>query len=134
MTSLVRVTLESKLQAWAAAQTPPVPIAFENVPFTKPVSGIFLEPIFFSSVTINRNLGAMQTKDVGFLQVNCWAKNGQGMAEVDTLANNIVNLYPTLPKVGPVSIDGPAQSAQAKVDVSGWVCIPVTIKYRYETY
>lgn len=131
--SLIRKELEGRLAAWANAQTPKIPIAFENTPFTKPAAGIFLEAFLIPAITLDRDTAGKGKRYLGMFQVNCWARSGRGMAEADSLAVSVINLFPLLPKQGNVSIDSTPYAENSIQDPAGWVITPVTIKYRYET-
>jgi hypothetical protein len=131
--SIIRAELESRLATWANAQTPKIPVAYEAVPFTKPTSGVFLEAELHPAITLDRSVGGYKQRYLGIFQVNCWAKSGRGMAEVETLAKNIISLFPMLPKQGNVSVEATPYTEHSILDSAGWVIIPVTIKYRYDT-
>lgn len=130
--SVIRAELETKLKAWADAQIPKVPVAFENLPFTKPTNGVFIEAYLIPNDTIDVDVSGNSKRYIGIFQVNCWAKSGNGMKQVEALAQNIISLFPMLPKAGSVSIEGTPQAARSILDSSGWTVVPVTIKYRYE--
>lgn len=127
--TLIRAELEGRLQAWATAQG--VQVAWENVSFTKPTTK-FVEPIFIPAVTINSNVSGRRATYLGALQVNCWAPIGTGMGQVMTLAESLIAAFPLLPKTGAVSIESTPSAKKPILDESGWVVVPVLIKYRYE--
>lgn len=130
--NLIRAELETRLYTWANAQSPKIPIAFEGVAYTKPSDGVFLEAILIPNITNDVDVAATRQRLMGIFQVNCWAKSGKGMGEVERLANSIIDLYPILPKTGNVSIESTPYAGSPIHDTSGWVVIPVTIPYRYE--
>jgi hypothetical protein len=132
--AIIRASFETRLKTWADAQTnPKVYISFQGVPFTKPVDGsTFIECILVPNVTLNPTLDGARKTYYGIFQVNCWAPQGKGMRAVETLSQAIVDLFPLVPKTGGVSIEGTPSTRPALQDASGWVVVPVTIKYRYE--
>jgi hypothetical protein len=130
--AVIRAELETRLKAWADAQIPEVPIAFQNVPFTKP-TGPYLEAILMPNGTFNKELSGTRKTYIGIFQVNCWAPSGKGMGQVEALSQSVVNLFPILPKSGAVSIEQTPTAEKPLPDDSGWVIVPVTIKYRMET-
>lgn len=134
--SIIRAELATKLKTWADAQDPPIAIAFENVPFTKPGNpGVpFLETNLLPNFTSNNEVSGSRKTYIGIFQVNCWGLYGNGMRKVETMAESIVNLYPLLPKSGPVSIEQTPSVEKPILDTTGWVIVPVTIKYRMETF
>lgn len=130
----IRAELETRLKTWADAQNPQVPIAFQNSPFTKPANGPFLEPILIPNETLNKTVAGTRKTHIGLFQVNCWAASGGGMRQVEQLAQSIVDLFPILPKTGTVSIEKTPEAERPMSDGSGWVIVPVMIKYRMETF
>ena len=129
---VVRVILETRLKAWADAQVPKVPIAFEGTPFSKPAASAYLEPVLIPNVTINNELSGQRKTHLGMFEVRCWYPSGRGMGGVEQLANNVINLFPILPKTGSVSIENTPYAEQSPIDDAGWIIVPVIILYRYE--
>jgi hypothetical protein len=78
----IRAELETRLKTWADAQTPKIPIAFQNVAFTKPADGSpYMEPILMPNATINARLTASARRTsvcfksiVGRSLVMAWAR------------------------------------------------------------
>jgi hypothetical protein len=133
--AIIRATLETQLKQWADAQTPKIPIAFQGVAFTKPTDGSpYLEPHLIPNATSNYELSGQRKTYIGLFQVNCWAQAGKTMKQVEALAQSVIDLFPILPKVGPVSIEFTPTAENVIPDDSGWLVVPVTIKYRMETY
>jgi hypothetical protein len=109
-----------------------VPIAFENVPFVKPLDGVYLEAFLVPNITLDVAVDGSRQRHLGIFQVNCWAKSGKGMRQVEKLAQDVIDLFPLLPKVGVVSVDRTPVAESRLMDSAGWVIVPVTIPYRYE--
>lgn len=130
---IIRSELETRLKTWADAQVPKVLISSEGVPFTKPTDGVFLEAFLLPSATLNPEVSGVRKRQLGIFQVNCWAKSGKGMKAVEQLAQNVIDLYPLFPKAGNVSIEQTPNAEPSILDTSGWIVVPVTIKYRYES-
>jgi hypothetical protein len=128
---IIRAALETKLKAWADSQTPKVPIAFENVSFTKP-TGPFVECFLIPNESYNPEMSQTRTTMYGLFQVNCWAPQGTGMGGVETLANGVISAFPPMPKTGPVFIEGKPYS-RSPLPEEGWVIVPVLVKYRFES-
>lgn len=127
----IRSELEGRLKSWADSQLPKIPIAFEGFALNKPSSGLFLQPFLLPAMTQNPTVDANRTRELGIFHVNCWGLDGQGLGRVDDLANEIIKLFPVLPKVGTVSIERTPSKHQPMYD-SGWVIIPVVVYYRKE--
>lgn len=133
--AIIRASFETKLKAWADAQTPKVPIAFQAAAFTKPTNGSpYLEAFLIPGETLSKELSGKRKTYIGLFQVNCWAQTGAGMGAAESLAQSVINLFPMVPKIGAVSIECNPSAEHPIPDDSGWVIVPVTIKYRMETY
>jgi hypothetical protein len=128
----VRSEIESRINTWAKAQVPPIPVSFENVSFTKPTSGPYLEVFLLGETRLNRNVAADGIRSYGIFQINCYAPTNKGMGEVEALCNNMVALFPVLPKTGTVSIEAPLSWSGSDI-IDGYVCVPVRGNYRVET-
>jgi hypothetical protein len=128
----IRSEIESRLYAYAQAQTPKIPVSYENVSFVKPNTGHYLEVYLLDTVAQSRGVSAKGVRETGMFQINCYTSVGAGMASVEALAAAVKALYPVIPKTGTVSIEAPL-SASSAVVIDGFVCIPVTGRYRVET-
>ena len=129
---VIRAELEGRLKAWADAQTPKIPVSYEGVSFQKPTDGAYLECFLLPAGTIDVDVGATRKRHVGIFQINCWVKSGTGLRKAETLAQNIVDLFPILPKTGVVSIESTPHVDDSIPDPAGWIAVPVTVVYRYE--
>lgn len=124
----IRSEIESRLAAFA--KTKNIPVAYENVSFTKPTDGPYLEVFLLDTAARSRNLSA-DKRVTGMFQVNCYAPIGKGMAAIEALVDGVINTYPVLPKEGTVSIEAPLSASQG-MPVDGFMCVPVTGRYRVE--
>lgn len=133
---IIRQELATRLKTWADAQNPSVQIAYQNVPFLKPSTpGVpWLEAQLLPNVTLNNEVSGSRKTYMGIFQVNCWGLYGNGMRVIETLAQNVIDLFPVLPKTGLVSIEQTPTAENPLFDTAGWVIVPVTIKYRMETF
>lgn len=133
--SVIRAYFETRLKTWADAQSPAVPVAFQNAPFTRPTLGsatnVWLECFVVPNITLNTELSGTRSTKYGIFQVNCWSQQGKGMKTVEAVVDAIVDLFPMVPK-GTVSVEGTPTIKAAIPDSAGWVAVPVVIKYRYE--
>lgn len=130
----IRSEIETRLAAWANAQSPKIPVAYENVSFATPVTGSYLEVYMLDGSSRNRGVDAVGVRHTGMFQINCYVPLGggtTGMAAVEALADAVVALYPVLPKTGTVSVEGPLNASRA-MPVDGFMCIPVRGRYRVE--
>lgn len=123
------------LAAYAAAHTPVLRLAVEGMSFTKPTDGsTFLEPFLIPADTITPDLAGVNRRFFGDFQINVWTKDGSGTSVGETIAEEIAQLFPILPKstFSPVSIEAPASIKRAITDTAGWRVIPVCLSYRAE--
>ena len=130
--SIIRAVLETRLKAWADAQVPKIPVAFEGASFNKQSSGGFLQPIILPNGTINNDLSGKRKTHFGIFEVRCWYPSGSGMGQAEKLSNSIINLFPLLPKTGSVSVENTPYTEKPQIEESGWIVVPVLIFYRYE--
>lgn len=127
----IRSEIESRLRAFASVQVPPIPIAVENRKFDKPTSGYYFEVTILDSTPMNANLAANSTRLWGKFQISCYGPLGEGMGAIEKLAQQVVELYPVIPKIGIVSIEKPLSAGQGII-VDNFVCVPITGSYRAE--
>jgi hypothetical protein len=66
----IRSEIESRLLAWAKAQSPEVPVALENVPFTKPSTGAYVQIFFLDPYTVHPDVACERERETGVFQVD----------------------------------------------------------------
>lgn len=131
---VIRAALETRLANWAAQQSPPIRVSYENVAFAKPADGSpFLECFLIPNVVMSRDVAQTKQRRYGLFQINCWYSQGTGMGNVEAIVEGVVSLYSPLPKSGPVFIEQFPTIHPAILDDSSWVIVPVLVKYRYES-
>lgn len=130
----IRSELEGTLLTWAAAQSPPLLVCVEGVPFVKPTNAPYLQVWLTSSVTTNPTVDGKRKRVRGFVSVNICVPDGKGSKQAEDLAQQIVDLFPVVPKslFTTVSIEQTPQTGQAMID-NAFRVIPVTIRYRQES-
>lgn len=128
-----RQELETKLSIFAASQNPPLAVAWENVPFTRPTGVPWLECYLISASTVAVTVAGTRNRERGSLAINVWWPSDQGVGGIDSLAAQIVALYPVVPKTGNVSIEQPGNTSKLMYDQAGWVAISCVMPYRVET-
>lgn len=132
MANIIRQELETRLKAFADAQTPPVLLSYEAVPFIKPTNfAPFLQCFFIPSITLNTDVAGSHKRELGIFQVNVWCADGNGSATIEALAQGVIDAFPIIPKTGSVSIEQTPHMSAAIID-NGWRIVPVTIRYRLE--
>lgn len=129
----IRQEVETAVAAYAAAQNPPIPVAYEGVPFNKPTNAPYLEIVFLNNNITNATVDATRQRVYGSFQINCYCPDGKGMKRLDTLANDIVALFPVYDKARytTFSVEQPANVSPPMTDVAFRVAA-VRVQYRQE--
>ena len=132
---LVRRALETKLKAWADAQAPAVPIAFENVPFDPPVTRFarsYLLPLPVDCETLD----GIHRNYEGVYQVTLDLPAGDGPLGGETL---LASLDAAFSPSAPLTFSGltvwitrPMSARVAQQDADRYL-IPVSCTYRADT-
>ena len=128
----IRGDIESRLLSFAAAQTPPIPVALEGVPLTRPTNSTFYFELFFlPSTTTTVTLGARHIRQRGMVQINVWTVDGHGSGALEAMADQVAALYPVVPITQNTIITKYPATGVQRQD-STWRCIPVYVSYRQE--
>ncbi len=128
----VRSDLETRLQLWADSQSPKLKIAWEGQAFQKPTSGVFLQAFIMRAKSRNSNLSGIDYREHGLWQISVWGLDGKGSAETEQVAQDLVNLFPVVPKFAQTSIEQVGTISQADI-IDGWRVVHVTFPYRKES-
>jgi hypothetical protein len=126
----IRSELEAPLVQYGIQKN--IPVALENKKFTKPSTGSYLEILLLSTHSINRDVAAKGVRTYGKAQINVYSELGTGMGLLESLADEVKNLYPVIPKLGIVSIEKPCDEGDTYVS-GNFMCLPITVSYRVET-
>lgn len=87
----IRNALESRIAVFAASKS--VPVAVENKSFTP--TGDYIEVSLFPAATKDPSFGALHKRYSGIFRVVYYSTGlNKGMAAIETLADEIVNLFP----------------------------------------
>lgn len=128
---IVRAGLEKKLATWAAAQSPVLTVAWENMPFTPPAASYlraFLLPIPTTSGTLDR----LHRRFAGIMQVDLVMPINGGATPAETLLASLLTAFtPAMPvtEAGVVIyITEPASAASALSEPQRYF-VPVSISY-----
>lgn len=124
----LRKEIEDKVAAWAATKS--IPIAYENVTFVKP-STTFVELYIIPATTVNHTVAAKRATLYGIVQFNIYCKSGEGTKKSEDIAQELIDLFPVVPKVGTVSIEQTGKIMNSFYD-SQWRVLPVSFRYRQE--
>lgn len=126
----LRKEIEDKVALWAISKN--IKIAYENVPFTKPDS-TFVELYIIPATTVNPTVDAKRATQYGLIQFNIYCKAGEGTKKSEDLAQELIQLFPVVPKSGTVSIEQTG-SIMAPLYDAQWRVLPVRFRYRQENY
>ena len=130
---IIRAAIEGRLQEWAALQTPPIPVIFQNMG-AKPVVGQrYLRGFLMPAETLNPSEGSRHKYYHGLYQVSIYEVENQGAGDSDELAEAIEVLFAsptTISKGGlNVLIQQTPAIGSSRPDDAGFFMTPVTIKY-----
>ncbi len=135
---IIRAAFETRLAAWAAAQTPPLPVAFENIDFTPPAAGTayarcFLLPVDEDTETVDMQHRAYE----GIFQVTLCMPLGQGNGAADDLVASLQAVFnPAAPLVQTglrIFLTRPL-SRRSGITEDTCFSVPVSCAYRADTY
>jgi hypothetical protein len=133
--ALIRAAFESRLSAWAQAQTPPILIAYENVPFVQP-TGRYLRSYLLPASTISKTLDRLHRQYTGVYQASIVMPLNAGPGDGQVLAAALDALFPIqtpLTQGGiKVILLTPMSAGPAMQDVNNYL-IPVSCQYRADT-
>lgn len=130
----VRAAFETRLAAWAAAQTPPVPVAYENVEFDPP-KGRYVRCYLIPAPAECQTLNGEHRRRMGVFQVSLCMPINTGPRAATKLVASLDAAFP----VGPMAHDGlnvfvlsPMSVAPAIQEPDRYV-VPVSCTYRADT-
>lgn len=87
---IIRAAFETAVTAWAAAQMPAIPVAFENVDFTPPADGSRYVRVYLLPVpTETDTLDMLHRSYQGVVQITACLPKGQGNGPVDALHQSL---------------------------------------------
>ncbi|MFA5595940.1 MAG: phage tail terminator-like protein [Pusillimonas sp.] len=131
----IRAAFESRLSAWTKAQTPVVPVAWENTPFT-PTTYPFLRAFIVPDDTDSLDLAGDHRLYTGLFQISVIGEVGKGAAQAERIAESIAELFPLNLRMavtdGVVLVYSPMSEGPAMPD-SGIFTLPVWCRYRMDT-
>lgn len=91
---IIRSMLEARLKAWAAARTPVLRIAYQNVPFTPNNGETYLRAFLMPAGTDSNDLAGAHRLYTGVFQVTIVTPTGNGPSGAETIADELAALYP----------------------------------------
>jgi hypothetical protein len=91
---IVRSLLEARLKAWAAARTPVLRIAYQNVAFTPNNDETYLRAFLIPAGTDSNDLAGAHRLYTGVFQITIVTPVGNGPSGAETIADELAALYP----------------------------------------
>lgn len=133
--ALIRAAFETRLATWAAAQTPAIPIAYENVTFVAPATR-YLRSFLLPADTQSQTLDRAHREYLGVYQVSIVMPLNTGAGAGQALVSALDALFPpSAPLVQgglSVVVVNPMSAASAIQEPDRYV-IPVSCQYRADT-
>lgn len=133
MNSDIREAFETRIAAFAAAQTPPISVAWENTTFTPSPAAPYLECAMLPATSANPSLGVNFIRLLGIYQINVNYPEDTGPAPAESIADALIALFPrgSLQQNDVIiNIDYTGSRAKGLVSPNGFFFIPVRIRYR----
>lgn len=136
--TIVCAAIEGALQTWAAAQSPAIPLVFENVAYTPVPGSRYIRGFLMPAETLNKSLGGLHKHYHGIYQVSIYVPQDVGAGDGRALAKAIEVLFKcptTIVKSNrKVNITRTPAVARGAKDDSGFWMIPVTIWYGMDDF
>lgn len=137
-TAKIRAAFETRLATWAAAQVPPLPIAYENRTFNPPTDGsTYLRAFVLESPTLSSTLDRRHREYGGIFQVSIQCAPNTGVGAAQALAAQLCALWPPeqLFRYSDIEIviEEPP-SVGPKISQPEYFVVPVSVDYRCDTY
>jgi hypothetical protein len=129
----IRQEVESAVAAFASAQGPAIPVAYEGVAFNKPTNSPYLQVVFLSNAITNATVDAQRQRVYGSFQIAVCVPDGKGMKQLDGLTSAIAALFPVYDKTkySTFSVEQPANVSPPMTDAAFRVAV-VRVQYRQE--
>lgn len=131
-TEVIRGLLEARLKTWADAQTPAMPVAWQNVAFTPPQDKKYLRCFVLPGRTTSDDLKGDHRGYRGVFQVSIVRPLGEGTGFARAIEVQLDALYPVNLRLGTslaVQILTP-MSASNPIDEPEAIVFPVTARYQ----
>lgn len=97
--ALIRAAFESRVAAWAAAQSPAIPVSYQNVAFTPP-AGRYVRVWILPAPTQSQGISGTHRERRGICQIDLCLPIGTGSAMASAL---VASLDAAFPMTGPMA-------------------------------
>lgn len=129
----IRAAIESRLATWAAAQSPPIPIAYQNAPFSAPSTGPHLRAFLLPAESISPFLEGGATTYIGVYQITACTPESTGPAAAETIIAALELLFPANLRITHSAVTAvvtaPVSASPADTE-PGLYVIPCRFRYR----
>lgn len=133
---IIRSMLEARLKAWAAARTPVLRIAYQNVPFTPNNGETYLRAFLMPAGTDSNDLAGAHRLYTGVFQVTIVTPTGNGPSGAETIADELAALYPLNDRLVRDAITAlimtPVEPGPELTEDTAFA-LPVSFQYRSDT-
>lgn len=133
---IIRSLLEGRLKTWAAAHSPALRIAYQNVDFAPTASETYLRAFLMPAGTNSNDLAGAHRLYTGVFQITIVTPSGAGTGAAEGLADELAALYPLndqLTKTGfSVQVMTPVNSGPEQQEDAAFA-LPVSFQYRADT-
>lgn len=135
---IVRAAIEGALAVWAAAQSPAIPVVFENMKYVPTVGARYIKGFLMPANTLNPSQGGLHKHYHGMYQISVYVPEGVGPGAAETLTKAIEVLFKsptTIVHSGRnVSINRTPAVARGMPVEGGFWMVPVTIWYDMDDF
>ncbi|WP_033472519.1 DUF4128 domain-containing protein [Bordetella bronchiseptica] len=134
---LIRAAFERRLNDWAKARSPALPVAWQNTKFTPPKNAIYLRAYVMPAATISRDAAGDHRQYRGVFQVNVVMPIGAGSRSAERVAAELDALFPVnlvMPSGGlAVRVRTPISSGQPTTGDADHT-VPISLGYDVQFY
>lgn len=133
---LIRSLLEKRLKDWAAARTPVIRIAYQDVPFTPNAGETYLQCFVLPAPTDSLDQQGVHRLYAGVWQVSVVKQKGSGLGTALSIEDELAALFPNNLKLSSggfaLFIRSPMGSGPAITDELNTL-LPLSCDYRADT-
>ena len=131
--TLIRRAYEGRLATWAAARSPVLPVAYENVPYTPATGAVFLRAYVLPATTESLDLAGTLRTYLGVVQFSVCCPINTGPGAALGIADELAALFVVNARLtsGAITVQQitPCSIAPALQDASHYI-IPVSFQFR----
>jgi hypothetical protein len=133
---IIRSLLEGRLKAWAAARSPVLRVAYQNVAFTPTATETYLRAFLLPAGTNSNDLAGVHRLYTGVFQITIVTPSGGGTGAAEGLVDELAVLYPLndkLMRIGfSVQVMTPVYPGPEQQEDTAFA-LPVSFLYRADT-